>query len=87
METAGEERVRAAQNLRQLEEVAVLLEDASKTQSPSKISPAFPERVSSILNGLTAVSSRDDAERLLAAGMPSTLSLYFATRIIKELDC
>lgn len=76
METAGEERVRAAQSLRQLEEVAILLEDASKTQNPSKISPGFPERVSSILNELTAVSSRDDAERLLAAGMNPSFSSF-----------
>lgn len=68
METAGEERVRAARNLSQLEEAALLLEQAATARDASKISPGFPARLSAVLNGLTAVSSRDDAERLLATG-------------------
>lgn len=69
METAGEERVRAARNLCQLEEAALLLEEAATARDASKISPGFPARLSAVLNGLTAVSSRDDAERLLSAGV------------------
>lgn len=68
METAGEERDRASQSLRHLEEAAVLLGDASKEQAPDKVSPGFPERVAAILNSLTTISSREDAERLLAIG-------------------
>lgn len=69
METAGEEQARATQSLHQLEEAALLLEEASKSQNPEKISSGFPKRVSGILNSLTAISSREDAERLLATGM------------------
>lgn len=68
METAAEERKRASQSLRQLEEAAVLLGDASKEQDPEKVSPGFPGRIAGILNSLTAISTRDDAERLLAIG-------------------
>lgn len=80
METVGEERVRASQSLRQLEEAAVLLEDASKAQNPDKISSGFPERVTGILNSLTAVSSREDAERLLATGKNAMYFHIFAFR-------
>lgn len=69
METAGEERVRVSNNLRQLEDAAVLLEDAAKQQSADKISPGFPSRLIAILNESTALNSREDAERLLATGM------------------
>lgn len=69
METVGEERLRAAQSLKQLEEAALLLAEASKSLKTEKISPGFPKRVSAILNSLTAISSREDAERLLATGM------------------
>lgn len=72
METVGEERARAAESLRQLEEAALLLEQASKSQNTDNISPGFPKRVSAILNALTAISSREDAERLLATGMKLT---------------
>lgn len=68
METVGDERVRAAKSLRELEEAAQLLEDASKLQAPEKVSPGFPSRISGVLNELTTISSRDDAERLLALG-------------------
>lgn len=68
METAGEERVRATNSLKQLEDAALVLEKAAKENSAQKISPEFPQRISGILNSLTALSSRADAERLLAAG-------------------
>lgn len=69
METAGEERVRASNSLKQLEDAALLLENASKQGSKEKVSPGFPQRVSGILNALTAISSREDAERLLSTGL------------------
>lgn len=68
METVGEERLRASQSLKQLEEAALLLEEASKALKIDSISPGFPKRVSGILNSLTAISSREDAERLLSTG-------------------
>ena len=73
METAGEERVRAAKSLKHLEDASLLLENACKNKEPQSVSPGFPQRISGILNTLTAISSRDDAERMLAAG--SLLSL------------
>lgn len=68
METAGEERVKATNSLRQLEEAAVLLEEASKAETTDNVSSGFPSRLSGILNSLTAITSREDAERLLAIG-------------------
>ncbi len=69
METAGEERVRASNSLKQLEDSSLLLENAAKEGSAHSVSRAFPQRISGILNALTALSSRADAERLLASGI------------------
>lgn len=69
METAGEERVRATNSLKQLEDASLVLENAAKENSAQKISPEFPQRISGILNSLTALSSRPDAEGLLATGL------------------
>jgi tetratricopeptide (TPR) repeat protein len=69
METAGEERVRASRSLRQLEDAAVLLEEAASADPPTPVSPDFPKNVSAILHELTTLSSREDAERLLATGV------------------
>lgn len=69
METAGEERVRAGRSLRKLEDIAVLLDEGARANPPTNISPDFPKSISEILNELTTLSSREDAERLLAAGV------------------
>jgi tetratricopeptide (TPR) repeat protein len=69
METAGEERVRAVQTLCRLEDAGVLLKEASTSVPVTELSPDFPKEVSAILNELTTLSSRDDAERLLATGV------------------
>jgi Meiosis protein SPO22/ZIP4 like len=69
METAGEERVRAQRSLRQLEDAAILLDQCANKDPPTPVSPDFPKNVSSILHELTTLSSRDDAERLLATGV------------------
>ena len=83
METIGEEHARASESLRKMEEAALLLEEAAKSHDPMHISQGFPERVSAILNSLTALSSREDAERLLATGtvlqLPILLLLPFPT--------
>lgn len=69
METETEERVRGKEALRQLEEASVLLEHAAKSQDEAKISSGFPQRISQFLNNLTSLTSRDDAEKLLATGV------------------
>lgn len=69
METAGEERVRAGRSLRKLEDMSVLFEQGARATPPTEVSPDFPKHVSEILNDLTTLSSREDAERLLAAGV------------------
>jgi tetratricopeptide (TPR) repeat protein len=69
METAGEERVRTVQNLCRLEDAGILLKQASTCDPVTKISTDFPKEVSAILNELTTLSSRDDAERLLETGV------------------
>lgn len=68
METVGNERLRASQCLKQVEESALLLENLLKSEDVKKISPGFPRRLSTILNALTSITSRDDGERLLASG-------------------
>lgn len=73
METVGEERVRVATSLRHLEEAALLLEQAARPEAPEKISPGFPTRVADLVHQLTSISSREDAERLLATGQISSI--------------
>ena len=68
METAGEERIRAVNSLQELEEAALLLREAAESPNSESISVGFPARISGILNELTALSSREDGERLLAIG-------------------
>lgn len=68
METAGEERIRAVNSLQELEEAALLLRKAAESPNSESISVGFPARISGILNELTALSSREDGERLLAIG-------------------
>ncbi|KAI0564707.1 Meiosis specific protein Spo22/ZIP4/TEX11 [Gracilaria domingensis] len=68
METVGDERIRAAKSLRKIEEVALMLEELSKSSGEKSLSSGFPNRMSSILNSISSISSRDEAERLLAAG-------------------
>jgi tetratricopeptide (TPR) repeat protein len=69
METAGEERVRAGISLRKLEDSAQLLASETQADPPRPPAPAFPRDIADILNSLTTISSREDAERLLAAGV------------------
>lgn len=69
MEEDGEEQINARQSIRQLEDAAQLLSDASKSLDPEKISFGFADRLSDILAGVTVIDSSEDAERLLALGM------------------
>lgn len=70
METAGEERVRAGESLAELEAAAERLAAAAQATPPEPPAAEFPRDVAEILNtGLTTISSREDAERLLAAGV------------------
>ncbi|PXF46356.1 hypothetical protein BWQ96_03855 [Gracilariopsis chorda] len=69
METVGDERLRASNSLKQLEEAALMLEDLSKSNESKLLSAGFPSRLSVILNSINSIPSRDDAERLLSAGV------------------
>ncbi|CAN8065969.1 unnamed protein product [Agarophyton chilense] len=69
METVGDERIRATKSLKQIEEAALMLENLSKSGEKKSLSSGLPNRLSSILNSINSISSRDDAERLLAAGV------------------
>lgn len=70
METAGEQRVRAGESLAELEAASERLASAAQTNPPQLPSADLPRDVAEILNtGLTTISSREDAERLLAAGV------------------
>lgn len=64
----GNNSASAEQTLQQLEDAARLFEEASKAKDISRISPAFPGRLSSLCNALTEFDSREQAERLLALG-------------------
>lgn len=69
METAGEERVRAGLSLSRLEAAAGELATASQADPAVPPAPGFAREIADILNSLTTISSREDAERLLAAGV------------------
>lgn len=69
METAGEERVRAGRSLRALEDAAAALAEMAGADRPAAPDPAFPRDIAAALAAVTAVSSREDAERLLACGV------------------
>lgn len=56
-------------NLRHLEDAARLLQEAYNSPNPQPISSAFPKRIANILSALSNIDSRDNAERLLAAGV------------------
>lgn len=77
METVGDERLRARNTLKKLEEAALLLEELSKSNESKSLSSGFPNRLSGILSSIGSVPSRDDAERLLSAGMSLRLCFLF----------
>ena len=72
METEGEERVRAKESLKQLEDAAFILDKDARSDECKQLSNDVPQKLSAILHNMTSISSRDDAERLLAAGMLAT---------------
>lgn len=77
MDITEPEHVSVSKSLRQLEDAALLLDEASKARDPKKLSVQFPNRLNALVNSLTALVSRDDAERLLSVGsfMPCNITL------------
>lgn len=69
METEGEERVRARHSLEQLEDAAIILNRDARAGDFASIADDVPRKLSAILHSMTTIPSRDDAERLLEAGM------------------
>lgn len=62
--------MRAGESLAELEAASERLASAAQANPPQLPPAEFPRDVAEILNtGLTTISSREDAERLLAAGV------------------
>lgn len=68
MENDGEERVHVGNCLKQLEDVAAMLNTAVKEKSLHMVSVDMPNTVINLLHKLSSLSSRSNGERLLAAG-------------------